>query len=149
MSVIFIIFFLLCLPLAFPSFYLAYKLASKRSLGNIFNQNIFLLFVITGRFTSNWKHVSFAAVSFLLLLCRILHSLLRQHPPLHQSWLSGGFSGGEEVPLQLRDQPEAPGGLQLVQQLQLHDSLQGGRNNYILYSHSTVFMYYISWVLNL
>ena len=49
MNVIFIIIFLLCFPLSFPSFYLAYKLASKRSLGNIFNQNMFLLLVITGK----------------------------------------------------------------------------------------------------
>ena len=49
MNVIFISIFLLCFPLSFPSFYLAYKLASKRSLKSIFNQNMFLLFVITGK----------------------------------------------------------------------------------------------------
>ena len=48
MSFSFPVLSLLCLPLAFPAFYLAYKLASKRSLGSIFNQNIFFLFIVTG-----------------------------------------------------------------------------------------------------
>ena len=47
MSFSFPVLSLLCLPLAFPAFYLAYKLASKRSLGSIFNQNIFFLFIVT------------------------------------------------------------------------------------------------------
>ena len=48
MDVLFPILFLLCLSLSFPSLYLAYKIASKRTLGSIFNQNIFFLFVLTG-----------------------------------------------------------------------------------------------------
>ena len=131
MNFIFIVIFLLCFPLAFPSFYLAYKLASKGSLGNIFNQNIFLLFVITGK---TWNMgLSLKGLFNPPLLCRILHSFFNQQPPLHQSGLSGGVAGGGEGSLQLRDHPEAPGGLLLVQQLQLHDSLQGGRNTYTTY----------------
>ena len=48
MNFSFPVLFLLCLPLACPAFYLAYKLASKRQLGSIFNQNIFFLFIVTG-----------------------------------------------------------------------------------------------------
>ena len=48
MNIIFPLLCILCLPLSCPAFYLAYKLASKRTLGSIFNQNIFL-FVMTGK----------------------------------------------------------------------------------------------------
>ena len=72
MSFSFPVLSLLCLPLAFPAFYLAYKLASKRSLGSIFNQNIFFLFIVTGEgetFTESIHHL-------LLKFSRILHCLL-------------------------------------------------------------------------
>ena len=49
MNIIFPLLCILCLPLSCPAFYLAYKLASKRTLGSIFNQNIFFLFVMTGK----------------------------------------------------------------------------------------------------
>ena len=48
MNFAFPVLFILCLPLSCPAFYLAYKLASKRQLGSIFNQNIFFLLIVTG-----------------------------------------------------------------------------------------------------
>ena len=46
----FLIIFLACLPLSLPCLILVFKIISYNCLSSIFNQNILLLFLITGNY---------------------------------------------------------------------------------------------------
>ena len=128
--------FLLCLPLGCPAFYLAYKLAIKRQLGSIFNQNIFFLFIVTGG--SIWSKST--GPSPVRIFLRILHGILRQQPAVHQPGL-GGVTGGDSDDLRLRDLHETVRGVLVVQHLLRQRSLQEYFINKTWYPH-----YYVSSV---